>query len=225
MSIDFLRRYGAVRMAAYDPQPPLFDPPVDDEPVEGINWDYEVEPTEWQPLGLNTRDWRSTDWTERPVRFIDGSDRGRTIAWLRAPGGFPIAVRLGEIGAISIRTDDGRCRRELAEVERVVSMVVDPFPWDEIEAFAASLPAHGLQLLPAELPGGQASHDLEEMRKAAQNRTMTEMGALEKAILARGDDVPTIVDGRLEPRAGGVSKTAPVAGVIKQHRLNYLHLT
>ncbi len=224
MSLDFLHRHGAVRMANYEPQLPLLDSPEDDEVPAGVVLDYEVDSDAWGAISLSTRvGWRAADWTERPVRFVDGSDRGRTIAWLRAPGGYPVPVRLGEIGAVAVRTDDGHCRRECAEVERVVAMVIDPFPWDEVEAFATALPAHGLRLLPAAAPGGKPSHDFEEMRKAGQNRTMTEMGALEEAVLARTEAMPTIVDGRLEPRAGGLSPGVPVAGVIKTHRLNYLH--
>jgi hypothetical protein len=224
MNVDFLSRHGAVRTANYDAQWPLLDPPEDDQDPPDVVLDYEVDTSSWGPISVTTgASWRDTDWSERPVRFIDGSDRGRTVAWLRAPGGYPVPIRLGEIGAVAVRTDDGRCRRECADVERIVAMVVDPFPWDEIEAFATALPAHGLRLLPAMAPGGAPSHDFEEMRKAAQNRTMTEMGALEEAILARTEAVPTIVDGRLEPRAGGLMPGVPVAGVIKTHRLNYLH--
>ena len=54
-----------------------------------------------------------------------------------------------------------------AEVERVVSLIVDPFPAAEVEVFAAALEEAGLRLLPARLPlldGQQASFRGETVR-------------------------------------------------------------
>lgn len=228
MGLDFLRDNGARRMAAYDPQPPLWDAPTDEADVpEEVTLDYEIDRASWtarvvtQPPG-----WDPLDWPERPVRFIDGKDVGQTIAWLRAPGGYPVPVRLSEIGGVAVRVADGLCRRESASVERVVSMVVDPFPWDEIESFAAALQVNGFHLLPATPPGPnrKPSFDFEEMRKAAQNRSNTEMAVLEEAALAQDHLTPTIVDGRLEPRSGGFDQSrSPVVGVVKSHSKNYLH--
>ena len=62
------------------------------------------------------------------------------------------------------------------------------------------------------------------MRKAAQNRSLDEMGVLDEAVLDLVANVPTVVDGRLEPRVGGFdSSCSPVFGVIKTHRETYLH--
>jgi hypothetical protein len=62
------------------------------------------------------------------------------------------------------------------------------------------------------------------MRKAAQNRSNTEMGRLEEAALALKNQLPTVLDGRLEPRDGGLDGwTVPAIGVIKTHAHNYLH--
>ena len=93
-----------------------------------------------------------------------------------------------------------------------------------LPAFGAALQAHGMRLANAELPEGGPTWDLERMRKAAQNRSNDEMGVLEEMALAIAPQVPTIVDGRLEPRAGGFDPTCdPVFGVVKSHRKNYLH--
>lgn len=231
MTLDFLRQHGAQRLASYAPQPPLLDPPDPDDEQdedagpEGVDLDVEIPAGLWSPQPVaGPPDWRPRDWPERPIRFVDGKDVGETVAWLRAPGGHPVPIRLSQIGGVAVRVEDGECRREFGSVERVVSMVVDPFPWDEIEAFAAALQEHGFRLLPAAPPGGVPSYDFEVMRKAAQNRSNTEMGVLEEAALAQDNLTPTIVDGRLEPRAGGLDQArSPVAGVIKKQMQNYLH--
>jgi hypothetical protein len=62
------------------------------------------------------------------------------------------------------------------------------------------------------------------MRKAAQNRSNDEMETLEEYAVAQGNEVPTVVDGRLERRSGGFDQArCPVIGVIKTHHQNYLH--
>ena len=42
---------------------------------------------------------------------------------------------------------NSQLRREYEAVERVVSLIVKPFPWDEVEGFAAALQAEGFRLL------------------------------------------------------------------------------
>lgn len=227
--LDFVKNYGGQRIDQYGPQPPLWNDPAnnkdEEEEEERINRDYEMAADEWEAVSLNLpANWRPETWTERPLRFIDGKDVGQTIAWLRSPNGYPVPIRLSQIGGIVMRVEDGRCRREFSLVERVVSMVTDVFSWDEIEAFAGALQAAGFRLLSAPFSERIPSYDFEEMRKAAQNKSNTEMGLLEEAALAQAIYTPSIVDGRLEPRAGGIDPAlSPAFGVVKTHNKNYLH--
>lgn len=228
MGLEFLRDHGAHRMASYQPLPPMFDPPEGQESEEDVELDYETCGKPWTarpPEG--GAEWRVREWAERPTRFIDGKDVGETVAWLQSPEGEPVPVRLSEIGAIAVRVEDGEVRREqdTVSVERVVSMVGDAFPWHEVESFAVALRGYGFRLLNARRPGGRESYDFEKMRKAAQNRSNDEMGLMEEAALAQGGLEPAVVDGRLEPRQGGIVDPArmPVVGVIKTHREIYLH--
>lgn len=228
MGLDFVRNFGGRRLQEYDPQPPLVNAPSDDEghDEKDKDLDYEVPRGEWTAVDLKLPTlWRPSNWPERPVRFIDGKDRGHTVAWLEATDGYPVPVRLSEIGGVEVRVFDGECRRTFAHHERVVSMVADKvFPFEEVEGFAADLRAHGFRFLVAKSPNGTPSYDFEEMRKAAQNRSNDRMNVLEEAVLAREDDIPTIVDGRLEPKSGGFDTArSPVFGVIKTHNENYLH--
>ncbi|MGI8549441.1 MAG: hypothetical protein ACR2PL_01405 [Dehalococcoidia bacterium] len=228
MGLEFLRDHGAKRVASSQPQPPLFDAPEEEgeEAPKNVDTNYEVDSdNDWLARPVTAVSAREIhQWEERPRRFIDGKDVGETVTWLTAPTGHPIPVRLSEIGGVEVRVIDGVCRRVFAVVERVVSMIVDPFPWDEIEEFASALQERGFRLLPAQKPAGRLSYDFEVMRKAAQNRSNTEMGVLEEAALAQDNLVPTVVDGRLEPRSGGLDRAhSPVAGVIKSHSKNYLH--
>src|SRR5205807_9777685 len=59
---------------------------------------------------------------------------------------------------------------------------------------------------------------------AAQNRSNDEMSVLEELALAQYAEIPSVVDGRLEPRVGGFDpEESPVVGVIKKHMKDYLH--
>jgi hypothetical protein len=243
MSGSFWARYDATRVSSSGPQPELVGAPTDDdegpantdrtfEVADERDWDA-IEPA--PPAG-----WRAIEWPDRPVRFIDGKDVGETVACLTAPfGGYPVPVRLSEIGAIVVHERDGELRREQATVERIVTLATDLFPWDEIEDLAIALRRSGFRLLSAPKPvtnvNGRAvaewSHDFEKMRKAAQNASNGEMGRLEEATLALDNTLPTVVDGRLEPRDGGLqprdpalgSWEVPAIGVVKTHWQNYLH--
>jgi hypothetical protein len=137
---------------------------------------------------------------------------------------FSTSFAFSRIGAIVIHQDAGYLQREWYIMERVVSMIVDPFPWDEIESFAAALQEEGFRLLQCQEPRGRLTYDFQEMRKATQNRSMDEMMRLEKQALLRSGDTPILVDGRLESRTGGFDELhTPVVGMIKGHQRNYLH--
>jgi hypothetical protein len=223
---DFMENYGGRRVDGYPPQPPLDGEPMDEseEPDDAEGLDYEVPRDDWEAIDLDLpATWQTSDWDERPTRFVDGKDVGETVAWLRAPGGYPVPVRLSQIGGVVIRLIGGECRREFVVVDKVVSMVVDLFPWDEVEGFAAELQENGFRLLPAQAPANRPSYDFEKMRKAAQNRSNDEMGVLEEAAVAQDPDTATIIDGRLEPRMGGFEPDQPVFGIVKTHHHTYLH--
>lgn len=243
MSGSFWARYDATRVSPSAPQPELSGAPDDDgEGPADTDRTYEVaDERDWDAIEpVPPAAWRAIEWADRPVRFIDGKDVGETVTCLTAPfGGYPVPVRLSEIGAIVVREQDGVLRRERATVERVVTMATDLFPWDEIEDLAISLRRNGFRLLSAPKPvttvnGRQVtgwSYDYEVMRKAAQNASNSEMGRLEEATLALDNTLPTVVDGRLEPRDGGLQPRdsslkpweVPAIGVVKTHRHNYLH--
>ena len=222
MGLDFLKNYGGSRLGEYPPQPTLNEM-TEEEREEKINLEYETGGDPWEAKDLDiSATWRPQEWDERPIRFIDGKNEGQTIASLRSPGGYIIPIRLAQVGSTAMRVTDGQCRREFEIVERVVSMIVDAFPWNEIESFALALQQKGFRLLSVK-PGGGLSYDFEKLRKSTDNRTMDEMELLEEAAIAQDNDIPTIIDGRLEPRIGGFDPVqSPVFGVIKSQQQNYL---
>lgn len=228
---DFFGAYGARRLDGYDPLSFLFSPPSGGDEHEATDLDFEIPAESWTALDCEVpANWRADEWEARPRRFIDGKDVGDTAAWLLAPSGEPVPVRLSQIGATIIEVEDGEMSRIWEEVEPVVSFVADAFPWDDVERFARDLNASGMRLLTARAPGegGSLVADFEPMRKAAQNRATDEMIVLEKAAIAytfsQSPDVPVVVDGRLEPRTGSFKRAeSPVIGVIKTHNKNYLH--
>ena len=69
-----------------------------------------------------------------------------------------------------VRVEQGECRREHAVTKKVISMVADVFPWDEVEGFAAALQTAGMRLLTARTLDGQPSYQFETMRRAAEHR-------------------------------------------------------
>src|SRR6267154_1142619 len=106
MAIEFVQNYGGCRLDVYEPQPPLEDEPsADEEQVpDPENLSYEIDRNSWTAMAIaRPRDWLVGEWPDRPVRFIDGKDVGETIAWVRAPEGYPIPIRLAQIGAAAMR--------------------------------------------------------------------------------------------------------------------------
>jgi hypothetical protein len=231
MGLEFLRSNGARRMRDIDAQPLLLDDGLvlESESDELKDLNYEVPGSDWQALDLGEKEsW--SDWPLRPRRFIDGKDVGRTVAWLQSREGYPVPVRLSQIGAVVMHEFGGELRREFHIVDRVVSMMVDLFQWDEVESFAIALGERGYRLLPSRAPmsgktfEGGWTYDFERMRRTTQNRSHDEMVRLERQVLARDALTPAIVDGRLEPHRGAFDETrGPIAGLIKIHSQNYLH--
>ncbi len=228
MEIRFFARRSTRRMRDYAALPPMLL--TDGELLEALedeSVDLDVERPEgdWQPIDVRDL----AGWAACPLlprRFIDGKDVGHTVAWLQSDEGYPVPVRLSQIGAIALRVVDGQLRREeVVPLERVVSMIIDLFPWDEVEELAIDLREQGFRLLPSERPDGPGElFDFERMRKTTQNRSNDEMIRLERQMLAGGVDVPTVVDGRLDPRSGAFdAATDAVVGVVKAHNKAYLH--
>jgi hypothetical protein len=226
MSFDFLRHYGARRLRRYVEQPPLavpVDAAEDDKPAVAL--DFETPPEAWQPLSIVAD---TVDPSALPSRFIDGCHRGETVAWLRDAAYHPFPLRLAEIGGVCMRVEGRKLTREFVHVERVVSLIVDPFPWDQVESFAARLREAEMRLLPAALPKLDderrgPTHDFERMREQTRVRSQYEMEALEELALCQNLDALSLIDGRLGRMQSHELERFDVVGVIKQHLENYLH--
>ncbi|NWJ47044.1 MAG: hypothetical protein HXX08_14380 [Chloroflexi bacterium] len=185
--------------------------------------DYEVSSDKWKPHNPARGDIQG-EWAERPVRFVDGKDVGRTVAWLQSREGYPVPIRLSEVGAVVMRHVGDELRCEHRYHERVVSFMGDMFPWDEVESFARALQEHDFRLLLCEPIKGGYTYDFEPMRKATENCSSSEMRQLERQALSLGPDTPTLVDGSLEPRVAAYDvNNSPVCGLVKSHYRNYLH--
>ena len=229
----FCQVYAGCRMEGYPAPLPSWagaefsDDATPEDLTQTTYLDAEMPCAAWEAITPAVPgDWRVSDWPQRPVRFVDGSDKGETVAWLRGPLGHPIPIRFSQIGSVVVEIVAGERFRTFDICEPVVSLVADAFEWDEVEGFALDLQKNGMRLLSAKPPGNpsQLSHDFETMRKAAQNRSNDEMGVLEGLAIAQKPSVATVVDGRLEPRRRGFDpKTAPLVGVVKSHREIYLH--
>jgi hypothetical protein len=219
-------------MRAY-PDQPIMEAPNDataddaeDESGEpSVNHDFEREAPAWSAVDVRQA---QVDLDDVPRRFVDGSNVHEAVAWLRDPIGYPVPVVLAELGGVCVRADGRELKREFAIVERAVSMTVDPFPWNEVEEFAAALSEHGLRLIAARPPDDEdgrptMTFDFERMREQTRVSVLHEMACLEEAAWGHDREVPTIVDGRVGRfHRCGLSRY-DVIGVIKQQRADYLH--
>ncbi len=230
--MEFLRRHGARRVREFAPQPELLTDSIalikDDEKVD---LDYETKTADWAPRALPPE--YPIDWAQGPQRFVDGKDVGRTVAWLQSEEGFPVPVRVAEVGAIAMRVmenEDGKneLRREWNKVERVVAFMADLFPWHEVEEFAYALQGTGFRLLPVyageeDSEGPLNFFDFESMRKRAGDSSKNEMLRLEREALGQDTITPSLVDGSLEAHSAGFGEGDPIVGLVKTHSRNYLN--
>lgn len=204
--------------------PPPDEDEKDDEPPT-IFRDVEEKEHLWEPRIVLEAPAREH---ESPVCFVDGAQQRRTVMWVRCPMGTPIPLIIAEVGAVAIRLVGRRFLREDVALQRVLSFVGDPFPWAEIESFAMALiaqPQLQLRLVLANKPV-EPHHpfDFEVMRHQAENRARQEMDSLERLMLARHSQLPTLVDGPLHRVMGKPTATSPLMiGVVKTHAANYLH--
>lgn len=225
-TVRFLRNYGAAAVGATPPQPTLPMPDDAETSKTAINRSIETDEAQWMPRTISEAPARDGEY---PVRFIDGSHTSQPVLCLETrPDRYPIPLLLGEIGAVSLRTDGRRFQRDFVQVERVFSFVVDPFPWEHIEEFAEDIlnkSSLKLRLLPANLPKEPHNpFDYEAMRHQAYNRMQLEMKYLERLALAVDRQVPALVDGTLDDVIGNPEPFSPLlVGVTKRQFGDYLH--
>jgi len=232
MSLDFLQRYGARRLTVYAPPPPPEQEEEDESQTgESIHLDLEMPEHSWRAIATGNE--LPYD-DELPRRFVDGSYFGENVAWLQDVLGRPVPVRLAEIGGICMCADGRTLRREAAVVERVVASLLDPFPWDEVEAFGSALQQDRLQLLclqpQRDEPGSsldferrELSFDFRRNSEAVRLGVLRAMADLEAAALEHRSDMPTIVDGPLGRLFGATAPEWDVIGVVKRQVGDYLH--
>lgn len=197
--------------------------------LPNVQLSYEREPSKWQAHQVSCCDERGSvtiadldTWNLRPICFVDGKDVGRAAAWLNVHG-YPVPLRVSQIGAVSMRNDNGQLRRDWESVQRVVSFITDYFPPDEVEQFRSELEAGGFTLLSVPMPEEKYRFDFEIVAGRTRTRSRYAMNLLEKQALQSTANRPCIVDGRLDQHAGAYDPdTAPILGVVKSHHQLYL---
>ncbi len=220
----FFNNYGGTAVGHTPPQPNVL-PETDDEKPETIDRNIERAEAEWVPITVSEAPAKDGEF---PRRFIDGSQAGQPVLCVRSSHGWPIPLVLSEVGAVALKSVGRGFEREFVAVERVLSFVADPFPWEEIEALATALANVSelkLRVLPANRPPEKHSpFDYEIMRTQARSRAQQEMTTLERLALAVDRTVPTLVDGPLHRVMGQPDPNSPlVIGVVKSQSADYLH--
>ena len=148
MGLDFILSNGGRRLAVDItlPIPQNYSSDPNDETQEEINLGLELPETKWRTVPISEiKTWRPSEWDESPIRFVDGKDVGQTVAWINSPDGYPVPIRLAQNGSIVMILKNGEIRRDYSTMDKVISMVVDPFHWDEIDGFASSLQKNGIR--------------------------------------------------------------------------------
>src|SRR5579885_3018739 len=219
----FFRTYAAVAVGDTPPQPLL--PELADGEAPGgddaVDLDVEMPAGRWAARIVGEAPARPG---ERPARFIDGSLYALPVLCLRAPQGWPIPLLVSEAGAVALRLEGRSFVREFVTVERVLSFVADPFPWAEVEAFAAAVlhdPDLAARLVPANRPKEELNpFDYEVMRAQASARCEQEMLNAERLALAADPTMPALVDGKLASRIGSTAAVGRplLVGVVKRAR-------
>ena len=136
MGLDFLRHYGGRRLRQYVEQPPLDSSAADDEEDEEAESRRSTSSCRPMP-GSRVRSRRTPSIRPR-CRSVSSmaaitERRSPGLQDSLAPSHSRFAWPRSAACACSI---DGRSlRREFAQVERIVCLIVDPFPWHEVEDF------------------------------------------------------------------------------------------
>ncbi len=252
---EFLRDHGARRAGGYHDAPDFYGAaraeeaappgfaPRDPDATPVCDWRYEMRDGIWDRIVVRNAARLDPADPLTPCRFVDGKDVGRVVAYVASPQGFPVPVRLSQVGAVALRgvgclapgeKPGTALRVESRRVENVVSFMADLFPWDEVERFAAGLHAGGFRLLISKRLGeGDDPRDVGYLQNNVKYRTREEMFRLERraaapALAAGTGTSPnapvTLVDGRLDDKEEIVRGTNPVIGLIKTHSSSaYLH--
>ena len=221
----FFRTYQAAPVGATPPQPNIPTAEGDSEEKPKVDLTYETLTDEWKGILVTESPAKVGEY---PTRFVDGSQAGQPVLCVRSPLGCPIPLVLSEVGAVALKTVGRHFEREFVAVERVLSFVADPFPWEEVEAFADALvnkPELKLRVLPANFPKEPHSpFDYEVMRTQARARAQHEMTTLERLAVAVNESAPTLVDGPLNRVMANPWAWMPLrVGVVKQQAADYLH--
>lgn len=222
----FFRTYAAAPVGPTPVQPAVPPDDGDEDVAEAVDRTIEKGEDAWKPLPVEKHPAKDGEF---PRRFIDGSQAGQPVLCVRSPQGWPIPLVLSEVGAVELKLVGRRFERGFVAVERVLSFVADPFPWEEVEGFAAELlnkPELNLRVLPANMPDlkQHSPFDYEVMRKQAYNRAQQEMATLERLAVATARSVTTLIDGPFTRVMGSPGNTDPlVIGIAKTHSKNYLH--
>lgn len=214
---SFLRRYSVEMIGDTPPQPTIAEP-KDDEPGDTIDYTPEMPADQWKAITISEAPARSD---EHPTRFIDGSIFSEPVLCVRAPAGWPIPILIAEVGATALQLKGRRFERSFVFIERLLGFVADPFPWEEVEAFASAIaadPGLNARLVVGNMPRDANPFDYEAMRQQAYHRCEQDMLNAERLALESCVTEPTLVDGKLASRIGtNAAKDRPLlVGIVKR---------
>ena len=212
---NIMAKYRGRRFNDY-PVLPVFpgDELEDDEvaPEEGeVERDYELPLERWAAIA-----------PRRPAsspfrRFVDGTIVSRTVASLEDSQGRQRPLLAAVIGAAALELDGSALirRSQDYEVQTVLAMIAKGVRREDLDLMANALDVLGIRFL--QLPARSLSTDFELARMHTFDGARQEMLHLERELVVRALDTPTVVDGVLEDRLEGLGDwNVPVVGVVKR---------
>lgn len=211
--------FRAVDDAGFLRLPPVDRGDADDEEqlrtkLEQVS--YEVPAWEWKGIPC------TGEAVRRPVRFIDGSLHSRTVGIIHVEGGMRPLV-LASVGAIELRLN-GRALSRDADGYRtdcVLCVAANKMGTELTLELAETVKAIGVRLVARE--SDVEIHDFEQIRRRAWDFAKGEMEDLERQLLLRDAETPTLADGLLERRLVTIeSQRQPAIGMVKQVLRHYL---
>lgn len=211
--------FRAVDEAGFLALPPVDRGDADDEEQMAAKLEqasYEVPAWEWRPIAS------SGEARRPPTRFIDGSLHSRTFGVIRVNGALRPLI-LASIAAAELRLVGKTLRRprEGWRNDCVLCVAANDMGTELTLELAQVANSCGVRLVARE--SDVAVHDFEVIRRRAWDFAKREMEALERDLLLRDPDTPTLADGLLERRLVTIeSQRQPAVGMVKQVLRHYL---
>ena len=203
--------------ASVPPFPGLEADEEDDTKAGRVDLDFERPQAAWAPIPP------ADPPDDRPVRFIDGSIKSKTV------GSIVVGMRrrpliAAAVTAAALEFDAGLGGRSLkrgtgARKAKVLALHSNRIEEADPRASIHPLGEIGVKLLTSEV---EAQGDFDTLRRTTRSIAMLAMEEAERDVMLAEMGKPTLMDGLLERRLAAQRHDVPVIGLVKRQMATYL---